>query len=196
MLQSWTHKVEHFLGILWCKVISWSWNQNILLSRSCYLTYEFEKIHEIFFWKVFPFGLAWVNKLSNKNYLMLFYVKPNGNQALDRDFWFNPRVIRMYSSKCFSKMLYSKLQLVKKMQSLCLLIKVMRSLDSLEYLNVDIDISMKSGKQAMIYFCLNKVLMKYYFIVFRGQSCFECMLKSLWAITYRALLISHNIHIT
>ena len=110
---------------------------------------------------------------------MLFYVKPNGNQALDRDFWFNPRVIRMYSSKCFSKMLYSKLQLVRKMQSLCLLIKVMRSLDSLEYLNVDINISMKSGKQAMIYFCLNKVLMKYYFIVFRGQSCFECMLKSL-----------------
>ena len=76
-----------------------------------------ENLRDIF-WKVFPFGLTWVKKLSNKNYLMLFHVKPNGTQALDRDFWFNPRVIRMYSSKCFSKMLYSKLELVKKIMSI------------------------------------------------------------------------------
>ena len=36
---------------------------------------KFDKICVIIFWKTFPFGFAWVNKISHKNY-------HNGNQAL------------------------------------------------------------------------------------------------------------------
>ena len=35
-----------------------------------------DKICEIIFWKIFPFGVTWVNRISHKNDLMLSSVKP------------------------------------------------------------------------------------------------------------------------
>ena len=35
---------------------------------SCYLWDKFDKICRIIFWKMFLFGLIWINKISHKNY--------------------------------------------------------------------------------------------------------------------------------
>ena len=55
-------KLSHYLGI--------KRFQDHVISRD-----EFTKICGIILWKMFPFGLVWVNKMSHKNCLTLSHVK-------------------------------------------------------------------------------------------------------------------------
>ena len=64
-----------FAHVLRLKVISCSLQKRTLIQDHVVSWDKFDKICGILFWKMFPFGLTWVNKKSHKSDLTLSHVK-------------------------------------------------------------------------------------------------------------------------